>query len=182
MKRLYLMRHGKSGPPAGGQSDFSRVLAPRGREDAARMGRVIGERDFRPSIILCSTAARTRETLDILLPALDGPNTESPTVVHDAPLYLASADIILDRIAALGGANDEILVIGHNPGLRDCAALLTGSGDGKARHRLSLHFPAAALAVLTLPASGETDWNFLIPGDACLDALITPGDLRDDQG
>ena len=60
-----------------------RVLAPRGREDAARIGRFLNEEVYVADLVLCSTAARTRETLELVLPQLNA----KPAVQYLDELY-----------------------------------------------------------------------------------------------
>ena len=62
-RTLVLMRHGKSGYPPG-VADHDRPLADRGRREAALAGEWIRSEDLRVDAVLCSTATRTRETLE----------------------------------------------------------------------------------------------------------------------
>ena len=70
MKRLILVRHAKSDWSLG-MADHDRPLNVRGRASAAAIGRWLREKNLRPDQVLCSTATRTRETLDLL--DLDAP-------------------------------------------------------------------------------------------------------------
>ncbi len=65
---------------------------------------------LRPDVVLCSPAARARETLALVAVACDDVR------VGDA-LYGAEADEIRDVIAAAGASS--VMVVGHNPGLSD---------------------------------------------------------------
>ena len=68
--RLLLLRHAKSDWSGGEASDHARPLAPRGREAARRMGAYIAQQGYCPALILSSDSRRTRETVELLLPAL----------------------------------------------------------------------------------------------------------------
>ena len=70
MKRLFLLRHTKAEREVPGIDDEARALAPRGRQDAARIGRFLREEAYVADLVLCSTAAKTRQTLELLLPEL----------------------------------------------------------------------------------------------------------------
>uniref|UniRef100_UPI0035189862 SixA phosphatase family protein n=1 Tax=Nioella sp. TaxID=1912091 RepID=UPI0035189862 len=65
MKRLILMRHAKSDWSLG-QPDAARPLNARGQRSAEAMGDWLREKGYLPDQILCSSAQRTRETLDLL--------------------------------------------------------------------------------------------------------------------
>ena len=64
-----------------------------------------------------------------------------------------------------------LLVVGHNPGLRDLAELLIASGDVDARQRLLEKFPTAGLAVIDFPVD---DWGKLHPKSGRLDRFVAP--------
>ncbi len=116
MKRLILMRHAKSDWSGALTSDHDRMLNPRGRQGAAALGDWLRTAELPPDEVLCSSAARTRETFV----RLDLP--EDITAHFERGLYLASEDQILDRIQRAKG--EVVLVIGHNPGIGYCAERL----------------------------------------------------------
>ena len=62
--------------------------------------------------MLCSSAVRTRQTLDAILPALEG----EPEVLVEDGLYGALADNLLARLRAVPADVPSVLLIGHNPG------------------------------------------------------------------
>lgn len=116
MKRLILMRHAKSDWSGALTSDHDRLLNPRGRRGAAVLGDWLREGGLIPDEVLCSSAARTRETfvrLDL---------SEETTAHFERGLYLASEDQILDRLQRAKG--DVVLVVGHNQGIGYCAERL----------------------------------------------------------
>ena len=61
MKRLLVFRHAKAGPHDVAH-DKERALIDRGRNDAALMGRAMGDKGYLPDLVLCSSAKRTMET------------------------------------------------------------------------------------------------------------------------
>src|SRR4051812_14108350 len=67
--RLLLLRHAKS-DWSGNLGDHDRPLAPRGRKATPRIGACMRKRGYVPAAVVCSTAERTKETLELLLPAL----------------------------------------------------------------------------------------------------------------
>jgi phosphohistidine phosphatase len=146
MRILYLLRHAKSDRGKPELSDIERPLAPRGRRDAPAMADYMREHDYRPDLILCSPATRTRQTLALLQPVL-GPGIH---VEYERKLYLGSPDVMLRRLRDVDEAIAGVLLIGHNPGLERLAAALAPRGDRHALARMREKFPTCALAVIHL--------------------------------
>ncbi len=140
--QLILMRHAKSEWYSGVADDFLRPLAPRGSEDARLMGQWLVGTDYCPATVLCSTAVRTRATLDLLLPALEQKRT--PVTVFEQAIYHSSVDTIVTALGDLGQAED-VMVLGHNPGLEDLLYWLVAD---RLRSDFDKVFPTAGLYVL----------------------------------
>ena len=62
--QLILMRHAKSSWDDPAAADFDRPLNGRGRRSAKALGHWLRQRGWLPDRVLCSSARRTRETLD----------------------------------------------------------------------------------------------------------------------
>lgn len=137
---LLVLRHAKSSHGAGAASDFERPLAPRGRRDAARVGRWLAARGLVPDRAVASPALRTRQTLELALEALGGPACE---VEWEERLYEADLATLLGVIEAHGAAR-RLLLVGHNPGLEALVAHLAGGAAAPPEGRK--RFPTAALA------------------------------------
>jgi phosphohistidine phosphatase len=144
-------------------------LAPRGQRDAKRIAKHLVQLEIEPELVLCSSAERTRETLELVRPALKAAST---AVGVEAELYAASAEKLLERVRAVPEAVASVMVIGHNPGLQDLALLL--ASDGAELGRLEEKFPTAALATLTL---ANTPWHSLSRADAVLADYVVPKQL-----
>src|SRR6476659_3405682 len=157
MHTLYLLRHAKSSWDDPTLSDRDRPLAPRGRRDAKRIAKHLARLGIEPELVLCSPALRTRETLELLGPALGA----SPTVRLEVELYAASSASLLERIRAVPETITSLMLIGHNPGLHELALVLASAGAEL--ERLEATFPTAALATLTL---SNTPWSRLSDADA----------------
>ena len=150
---LFILRHAKSGhdEPV---SDKERTLTTRGRKDAVRMGELARERNLLCDRVLCSTATRAKETLELFV---DGAKLDAPIVFLDE-LYLAEPKAIVQAIRSHGSSAERVMIVGHNPGLEALVTDLT-------EERTDL--PTAAYVEITLPIG---DW-------ADLD-LDTTGRLR----
>lgn len=149
MHTLHLLRHAKSSWDDETLDDHERPLAPRGVRDAKRMGAYLRALPVQPQLVLCSTAARTRQTLELI--ALDG----DQDVQFEDGLYGASADALLGRLRRLTDPVEAVLLIGHNPGMQDLALRI--ARPGAHRDAVGVKFPTCALA--TLEASGS--WSAL---------------------
>ena len=165
-RRLILLRHAKSDWPD--VPDWDRPLAKRGRRDAPVIGRWLRDHGYLPEVVVCSDARRTRQTWELVAPELGG----SPSVTFEPRAYAASALALLYLVRELPAGCRAALLIGHNPGLAELAASLTGLADGGAPPAPRL--PTAAAAVLEFPGP----WADLAPGDARLVDATTPADLR----
>jgi phosphohistidine phosphatase len=167
MLTLSLLRHAKSSWDDASLEDFDRPLAERGKAAAQRMGAYMAAQGIAPELILCSTAVRARQTLDLVLPHLAG----APTVVHEADLYLAAATVLLARVRKIDARVGHMMLIGHDPGMQVLALELAGSGDAEKPHALARKFPTAALAVIRFKAR---EWSKVRPAKGCLDLFIAP--------
>ena len=164
MRRLIITRHAKTEPYHPSGEDHARALVGRGRDDAAAAARLLADLGLHPRTVLVSTAERTRQTWDIMSETL-----EAGEVVFDDDLYLASAEALLAHVSA-APRDGDIMIIGHNPGVRELAALLTnGAGPHAlgARARLAEGLPTGWSAIVA------SDGPFAY-GAARLAALIGP--------
>ena len=167
MHTLFLLRHAKSSWTDPTLPDVERPLAPRGRRDAKRIAEHLRRRGIEPELVLCSTAVRTRETLDLVRPALP-----TSKLAHEQELYAASADALLARVRRVPETVESVMVIGHNPGLHQLALVLASTGEEL--ERLEAKFPTAALATLKLTRA----WDEVAAGDATLAEYVVPKQLR----
>ena len=165
MPSLLLLRHAKAERARPGESDHERVLAERGRTEAAAVGRAMRERGERPDLVLCSTSVRTRETFELAGIALRG----KPEVRFLKKLFDAGGDYF-GVLKQEGGGAASVLVVGHNPAIQETALRLAESLASKDGARLKQNFPPAALAIFDF----DGGWLDLAPGTARLAALITP--------
>ncbi len=144
MKRLLLLRHGKSDWANPEQPDNERPLNERGQRAAALMGAYLRQRGLTPDLIVCSPAVRTRETARRVVTALQ---TDVPTEFR-TELYLAEPKTIAEVVRASPDEIDTLLVIGHNPGMQLAALKLSAGDPAGRRDEIEDKFPTAALAVI----------------------------------
>jgi phosphohistidine phosphatase len=157
MLRLILIRHAKSAWNAPDLDDFSRPLAPRGRSAARWIGDTLRGEGWVADLVLCSPAARTRETLS--LSAATAP-TQFVQEIYD----LMAADFV-ELIRTNGGAARSLMLVGHNSAIEATAlALCSGRMDFGG-------FPTGAIVVLDFEAA---DWRGLVEGTGQLVAFCRP--------
>ena len=173
MRTLYLLRHAKSDRSDPGLTDSDRPLAARGKRDAPAMGAYMRKHDYRPDLILCSTSERTRETLALLKPELGS----KVATEYDRKLYLASPEVMLQRLRDVDEKIDSVLMIGHNPGTARLAAVLAPRGDRRALARMREKYPTSGLAVIHLHVDR---WEQAEPGSGTLTDFIAPAGLDED--
>ncbi len=142
MRRLILLRHGKTERASSSGRDFDRALTARGRADARLMGRVLAGRGLRVDRALVSAAARAVQTWDEAGPAFPGAEVEVTRALYEA-----------DAAEVLSLAQAEpaecVLVVGHNPGLHELAQSLAARDpqEEAVRRTLQAGLPTAAAAV-----------------------------------
>lgn len=145
MAEILLMRHAKSGYPAG-VPDRDRPLSGRGERSAAAIGSAISTFGAQPDRVLTSPARRARATADLAHAAGDW--ACQIDIVED--LYGGG---VRDVVAAINGAgHDRVLLVGHEPTWSAAASLLIGGG--------TLHMVTATVACIesSLPAGSGSGW------------------------
>ena len=71
--------------------------------------------------MLCSSARRTRETLDGIRPSLG----KHVRIEIEDGLYGAGVDVLVTRLQTIDDTTRSVVVIGHNPGLAELVGLLS---------------------------------------------------------
>jgi phosphohistidine phosphatase len=162
-----LLRHAKSDWPEG-VADHDRPLAGRGRRDALLVGGWLGAAGYVPDAVVCSTAARARETWDLAAGRL--PAGAAPAVRYEPRVYEASVLGLLMLVREFDPAWQTVAVVGHNPGMAELTLGLAEPGAVQ----LPAAFPTAAVAVLGL----RDTWADAAPGRSELLAFTVPAELR----
>lgn len=174
MRRLLLLRHAKSSWDQRDQEDALRPLAPRGRRAAPLIGRHLDGQALVPDLVLCSTAERARQTLELVSAEWDRVDGDGPTIEMRASLYLASPGEMLASLRRLDDAIESVMIIGHNPGMAMLAGQLALKGDPRGLKTMAVKYPTAALAVIDFDVD---TWRAVVPGTGCLQSFVRPKDL-----
>ena len=146
MKRLILMRHAKAERHSTQGTDETRALSRRGIEDAHRVGEFLQKQGYQPSLIIHSTASRTKETAWAICEDLK----PAPMAEGLDALYLATETEVLNVIKRAEPTVDILMIVGHNPGIGDLSQTMMNSHEDSLVMDHLLAFPTAAFAVLDL--------------------------------
>ena len=122
MKVLTLVRHAKSSWNNTQLSDRARPLNRRGERDAPIMGKRVVEHGIRPSLIIASPAVRAWTTAKIIAQEIGYP---TEFLQREDAIYMASLDDLLGTIVAQDNGFNNLMLVGHNPGLTDFANFLS---------------------------------------------------------
>ncbi len=172
MRRLLLFRHAKSSWGSPGLKDFERPLAPRGVKAAGRMGQYMKDSDLIPDLVLCSPAARTRQTIDLAFRAMQA----TPEIRFEDRLYSDGPETVVELLKSAPDNCASVMVLGHNPTISECALLLAAPGAAGLRTAISSKFPTAGLAVLDFPVD---EWANVEAGTAELKSFVKPRALAE---
>lgn len=124
IREIILLRHAHADSAAPGQDDIARVLSLRGEAEADAAGVWLKDHRAAPDRVLYSPAARTRETCERVLAILGYADLRS-----EARIYEATPATLL-RVLDDHADAQQLLLVGHNPGLENLVALLTeGASD-----------------------------------------------------
>ena len=145
MKTLTIVRHAKSSWDEPGLSDRERPLNKRGERDAPKMGERMQAAGIRPSLIASSPAVRAWTTARIVARELGYP---LEFLHRENELYLASLDRLLDVVAAQDNGFNNLMIVGHNPGLTDLVNFLQPG--------LTSNLPTAGVVSVSIE---QDDWN-----------------------
>ena len=140
MRDLILLRHAHAEPAQPGQADADRPLSMRGQAEADAAAAWLKAHQLLPTRVLCSPSKRTRETLERVLAVLGYTDVRYEPRIYDAsPGTLMT---VLDEHVDI----DRVMMVGHNPGFEQVAALLHSGISGDARG-----MPTAGIAQFALP-------------------------------
>jgi phosphohistidine phosphatase len=160
-RTLLVLRHSKSAYPEG-TTDFDRPLAPRGLRDAVTLGTWIRNQGLLPDLVVCSAAARARQTWDVVSDQVVSADEDGLVVRYDPRLYQADPGDLIGIIQETPPEVVTLALVGHNPAVADLVRILAGD--------TGLSFPTSALAIMGV----RRGWDRVAPGSGSLDGYWTP--------
>ena len=161
MKKLLIMRHGKSDWGAGSQRDFDRPLNERGRRDAPKIGSELKNRGLTPDLILSSPAERAKQTAEKASKSLEYKNE----IQWEESFYFGYFREILEKLNKVDDSNETVMIVGHNPTWSDLTEKLSGK-----------YFDMKTANVCILEFNGS--WKDLQEGKCKFVDAISPKDLK----
>jgi phosphohistidine phosphatase len=170
MRTLHLLRHAKSSWGEPELADHDRPLSGRGQRAAAQLGDYLRRSGYRPQLVVCSSALRARQTLDLVAAGLG----LDVAVRVDEQVYGASASNLWTLVRELPADVDEAMVVGHNPAMHELASDLATEGEDKVRALLQAKLPTGGLVTLVWAADS---WAALRRGSGALHGFVRPRDL-----
>ena len=169
MSRLYLLRHARAAWPDPGMNDFDRPLTDAGVSQTTELSAHMHEAGLAPSVIICSTARRARETWRKLA---EGLLVAEDDAIFDNELYTGDAS---DYVAIMRrhGTDGPVMIVGHNPMMEDTSEALAPVGKKSALSRLQSGFSTCGLAIIDFdepldeasPGTGRLT-DFIVPARA----------------
>lgn len=161
-RHLYLMRHGQTTHSKQPLNDFSKSLTKNGVHQTLNIYHQIQQLKLpMPDCVLCSSATRTTQTLELLIPLF--PNAD---IFYKDALYLAPKERLEELINTVSSTYHTLLIVAHNHGMENLLNCLID----KPTHLY--HLPLGAFAALTLKQ--EIYWRNLCQGTAFLNKILTP--------
>lgn len=155
MKTLTILRHAKSSWSDASLSDAERPLNRRGERDAPIIGKRMASAGLRPALIVSSPALRAWTTARIVAEQLNYPRE---FLEKEPALYLASLDRLLDIVIAQDQSINNLMLVGHNPGLTMLVNYLSSG--------LTDNLPTCGVVSFSL----DTDsWDIYTPPKAAVD-------------
>lgn len=120
-KILYILRHGESEHFSKDHTDIHRKLTANGQKRLERLLQTFKNQKPKIDLIICSDAVRTKETAELVKRYLD-----IGELIYSNEIYEAEVEIILQKCLLVPEEVDQLMLIGHNPGLSYLLAMLTG--------------------------------------------------------
>ncbi|MES2252361.1 MAG: hypothetical protein V4482_01580 [Pseudomonadota bacterium] len=157
MLRITIMRHAQAQLEQYGKNDRERTITMMGMHEIDAIRQQIHGKLDGVSLIMCSNARRTRQTLDGLKPFL--PN--SAEIHYDDGLYHASVECLWHKIQTLSPIHKNIMLVGHNPGLSQMLSAINPT--------LARVFPTCGIAICE---STVEKWHEISPHNLNVTAFL----------
>lgn len=141
---LIIMRHAKA-EPFGDKGDSERELTDKGPKQAKAVGKGIESLGLVPDQISCSSATRTRQTLDRMLKTFG----DKPIVDYRISLYDGGVQAVFDELAHVKAKNRVFMIVGHEPTVSISAQwLASADSDGERLDLLNLGLSPASIVIM----------------------------------
>src|SRR4051794_19548769 len=123
-QQLWLLRHGEAVPHDSAADDADRELTDRGRDQSRAAGRALSALEVEVHVCFTSPKTRARQTAELACAELDVEPVDESSLSEGFDGRAA-----LDLMAA-AGADQRVLVVGHEPDFSQVVYDLTGGRGG----------------------------------------------------
>lgn len=154
--RVIFFRHGPAGSqnPARWQDDARRPLTARGTERTRRAARGLAKIERNVKVILTSPLTRADQTAQLLVEALEVPRPERLEALAPG----GSARKVLEALSRFG-ADDTVVLVGHEPSLGKLAASLAFAATGVALPLKKAGACCIRFEGSPQPGTGQLQWH-----------------------
>jgi phosphohistidine phosphatase len=158
-RTLLVLRHAKTEDTRPGSKDSERRLTPDGGRAALEVGDYLRTQGIAVDTVLCSSAVRTRQTLDLLKL---GDHVPPDRLDIADRFYNAGTETLINAVRELPNDCQVALLVGHAPGAPGVVYELTDPtrSTPESVNAIESRFPAAALAQLDF----DGDWSWVETG------------------
>jgi phosphohistidine phosphatase len=158
-RTLLVLRHAKTEDVRPGSKDSERRLTPDGERHALELGDYLRAQGITVDAVLCSSAARARQTLELLKL---GDQLDPDRVEIADRFYNVGTDTLINAVRELPDDCHVALLVGHAPGAPSVVYELADPTTSRpeALGAIEGRFPAAALAQLEF----DGDWSGIEAG------------------
>jgi phosphohistidine phosphatase len=146
--------------------DFDKPLTDRGIHQLEGVRAFLKEHHFLPDLILCSSAVRTRQTLEWIQEAL-GTDAE---IGFDDALYGISSEALIDKLTQLPHNKSTVLVVGHNPSISEAIQTCFNHSDAE---EMPISLPARPSQLVIFHFDSQL-WSSLKTDTLHLEAVYEP--------
>ena len=162
MKILYLLRHGKSDWRKEYTGDINRPLSKRGVLGSKKIGEFLFINDFIPTIVISSTAIRSKETARIAIKA----GSWNSKLIYNKYIYCGGVSHLYQILKSV--KKDKVIcLVGHEPTLSQFTSSLTNNKIDD--------FKTASLIKVTFDK--KFNWSSINSGSGNLEYKINPKTL-----
>lgn len=120
---LSILRHAEAEIGTGELGDFNRQLSPTGKHQICRLNEVLKKNDFKIEFLLSSPAKRAFQTTEFI-----SKDMKPVDIVFEKEIYEAEPEDLLKLIQNTDDNIENLLLVGHNPGLSALISYITGDG------------------------------------------------------
>lgn len=170
LKHLFLLRHGNA-PRAANESDADRKLSQLGYKEAEQVADFLNISTNPIDLIKSSDSVRTRQTVSKLLENF----SSKPKVEFTSGLYNVSGYEILEIIKSTSTEINNLMIVGHNPGITSILDLINPTGNSQDILRARDYEVTCKMVVVKLE---QSDWETIDLKPSTIESVFYPNNSK----